>query len=263
MSAKKKLYIFENPFCLTNFLVRKFTTLARSSIARNGVFRIALAGGKTPTEFYARLSNLQDESIWQNTQVFLTDERFVGFDHKASNYGTIKAALLDYVPLPPENVHPVPTYCSDAAESARQYAGELRRCFRPEAGKFPGFDFVLLGLGADGHTASLFPDDAGALKDGPLTVSARRPAGECHRISLALPALNASRYIAFLVKGARKARALQQIWEGPGDLPASRVDPGQGELVFLADPEASRYLSIDAGYYHEGEAVVMELAPQA
>lgn len=260
MSAKKKLYIFENQFCLTNFLVKKFTTLARSSIARNGVFWIALSGGKTPTEFYARLSNLQDEGIWQNTQIFLTDERFVGFDHKASNYGSIKAALLDYVPLPPENIHPIPTYCSDAAESARQYARELRRCFRPEAGGIPRFDFILLGLGADGHTASLFPDDAGALKDDALTVSVRRPAAECHRVSLALPVLNAARYAAFLARGTRKARALRQVWEGPGDLPAARVNPVQGELVFLADPEASRYLSIDAGYYHEGEAVVVERA---
>lgn len=257
MNRQKRIYIFENPFSLANDLVKRFVSLARISVARHGVFRVALPGGKTPTEFYARLSNIQDEDLWQHTHIYLTDERFVGFDHPESNYGFIKQELLDYLPLPAQNVHPIPTYCSDATTSAQQYAKELRRSFQLKAGEIPRFDFVLLGLGTDGHTASLFPDDIGSLEEKALTVAVSR-VGSSHRVSLALPVLNAARYVFFLVIGSSKAMALKHIWEGPSYLPAGKVQLKDGELFFMADKDAIRHLLISEDFYQEGEAVVLE-----
>lgn len=258
MSEQRKLYIFETPHTLTNFLVKRFVTLARSSIIRNGFFRVAFAAGKTPTEFFAKLSNIQDDRIWSKTHIFLTDERFVGFDHPDSNYRFIKRELLDYLCLPAENIHPVPTYSPDISFSAQQYAKELRRCFHSGPGEFPQLDFVFLGIGADGHTASLFADDLGAMEEKALTVAVRRSGKQRDRISLTIPVLNAARNVFFVVLGSDKASILKNIWEGPSFVPAAKVRPSQGELIFLADRDAAIQLESDLNYTHYDEAVVLE-----
>lgn len=206
-----------------------FADIMRTSVRERGRFRTALAGGTTPMPLYRRLAGRSDLP-WDRTDVFIGDERFVPQNHVDSNFATIRSALLDHVPLQPERVHPWPIE-EDAATSARTYAATLDR----ELGGAP-FDLVLLGLGADGHTAGIFPGTGGA-EAATATVAADPPGTNHPRMSMTPRRLSESRVVAFLVSGEKKRTALEGLLTEDGDrdaLPA-RAITARDRLLVITD----------------------------
>jgi 6-phosphogluconolactonase len=222
-----------------------FISTARESIAAHGAFTVALSGGSTPRALYARLAaEMQEEyAVWARTHVFWSDERCVPPDDEQSNYRMAREALLDHVPVPPRQVHRMRG--EDRPESAAAaYASVLGQHLSEHGGRF---HLILLGIGEDGHTASLFPHSE-ALDERRQMVAA--PFVEklgVRRLTLTLPVINAARRVVFLVSGAAKAAAVQAVLETEADpraLPARMVRPASdGELVWLLDQDAAARLS--------------------
>jgi 6-phosphogluconolactonase len=228
------------------------TECAQEAIEQRGRFLLVLAGGSTPEETYSLLAQPERSGAidWPKTYFFFGDERFVppGDDH--SNYGMARRTLLAHVPVQPLQVFPVPTQAKSAAEAAARYDAELTRFFNLDSnhGTPPRFDLILLGLGEDGHTASLFPE-AAALGVDDAWVTWSRPGvlpPPVDRITMTYPALNAARNVAFLVVGANKARALHDILEGHAtrdDRPAAGVQLVNGAVTWLVDENAAKLLT--------------------
>lgn len=221
-----------------------FAQQARAAVEMRGRFDVLLSGGETPQECYRLLARepLLGSVPWHAVHLFWGDERYVPYDHPQSNFGMVRRALLDHVPLAKGQIHPVP-YGPTPAESARTYEEELRGHF---AGAPPRFDLVLLGLGEDGHTASLFPESA-LLAEEDRWVREVHPAGQdYYRVSVTPPILNQAALVVFLVQGSAKAAILHEVLEGPFDpkrLPAQSVHPSTGRLLWLVDRKAADLLS--------------------
>lgn len=225
----------------------EFTAAATAAVGARDRFTVSLAGGSTPLDLYRRLASREYAALvpWPGIHFFWGDERHVPPDHPDSNFGAARAALLEHVPVPPGNVHRVPAEIGDAEEAARVYEDELRRCFAPPRGALPRFDLVLLGLGADGHTASLFPDSSALAERRRWVVAPWIEKLAAHRITLTLPVLNAAARVLFLVSGKEKAPPLRRVLagpRGPRELPAQAVAPREGEVVWLVDREAAAEL---------------------
>jgi 6-phosphogluconolactonase len=202
---------------------------------------VALSGGSTPQRLYELLAEppWRDRMPWERIHWFWGDERFVPPDHPDSNYRMVREAMLSRVAVPAGNIHPVPTVGLDPEEAARAYERELQAVHgsdRLEPAR-PLFDVTLLGLGPDGHTASLFPGTA-ALEERRRWVVAVTGAMPEPRISLTFPALDSSRDVAFLVAGEGKRAALARVLAGDQALPAARVQPA-GRLHFFVDRAAA------------------------
>lgn len=218
----------------------RFAECAEQAVAARGRFTVVLAGGSTPEPTYRRLAEepLVSRVAWEAVEVFWGDERCVPPDHRASNYRMARGALLDDVPIPEGNVHRI------RGELAPEAAAAAYRAVLDEAfGEDARFDLILLGMGNDGHTASLFPGSS-ALEIEDETVVAVRRAEQAisWRVTLTLPVLNAARAVAFLVSGVEKAPALARVRAGEA-LPAARVDPAAGEVWWLVDRAAGRELT--------------------
>jgi 6-phosphogluconolactonase len=225
-----------------------FVTEARAAIDARGRFAVALSGGSTPRALYALLATdaaLHDAIAWDRVYLFWGDERHVPPEHEQSNYRMVREALLDRVRIPPENVHRIAGEISDADAAAHAYQAELRAFFGLAGSDLPRLDLVLLGLGADAHTASLFPGAARTLERHDLVVAHWVESAKAYRVSLTAPVLNAARTIAFVVGGADKARAVQQVLDGVRDplrYPAQLIEPAHGRLVWLLDRAAASLL---------------------
>lgn len=193
---------------------------------------------------YRGLAARRDIGPWDKTHVFLADERFVPATDADSNYRMIREKLLDAVDIPASNVHPVPAGLSDAESAAKKYEEMLISFFGLSDGEFPVFDLILLGLGTDGHTASLFPGSRALQEKRCLVDSAVLGDARHDRITLTFPVINSARNVLFLVTGKEKAEVLREVAEyRNAALPASAVAPGRGRLLFLADPDAASLLS--------------------
>jgi 6-phosphogluconolactonase len=204
-------------------------------------FSLCLSGGATPKTLYQRLAEPQfsDRFPWPNTHMFFGDERFVPPADPLSNYRMVREALLDHVQIPEANVHPVPTEGVDPEQSAAAYEQTLKGFHgsdRLDPAR-PLFDVALLGLGEDGHTASLFPGSA-VLEERTRWVAAVIGAKAEPRITLTYPALESSRHTVFLVTGAGKRDMLQRLTAGDQTLPAARINP-IGTLVVFCDGAAA------------------------
>ena len=204
-------------------------------------FRIALAGGSTPRRLYEILTTEEFRSRipWKHIHLFWGDERMVPRDHPQSNFRMVYESLLKHVPLPSQNIHPVQSQ-SSPEEAAASYEKELREHF----GRLgtPSFNLILLGLGADGHTASLFPGAVALAQKQRLVVAHRSGVRGADRVTLTLPVLNNARRVFFLVSGENKASALKVALTGAGSLPAQQVSPRKGKLVWLVDAAATSRL---------------------
>lgn len=224
-----------------------FATIARDAIVDHGFCAIALAGGSTPRRLYQILAEGSAESgvPWNATHLFFGDERPVGPTHEDSNYRMAREALLDRVPLPESNVHRIEGEQSDSESAAALYELDLRAFFVSRMallGAFPRFDLVLLGLGPDAHTASLFPGTTAVWEQHHWVTSCRVEKLAQDRITLTPPALNAARTLAFVVSGAEKAQAVASVMEespDPGRLPAQIIRPKEGRLLWLLDRAAA------------------------
>ncbi len=244
--------VHPDPEALAEAAAARFVDAARASIAAHGRFAVALAGGHTPAATY-RLLAATAAVEWARVHLFWGDERLVPPDHPDSNYRMVRETLLAGAPVPAANVHPVPTGRGSAEASAAAYEETLERWFGLAAGagrgtERPRFDLVLLGLGEDGHTASLMPG-CPALAETARLVSSCAPEHLAHpRITLTLPAINAARRVLFLIAGAGKAEALSRVLAGeepPDALPAAGVRPDGGELAWLVDEAAAGRLAGD------------------
>ena len=239
-----ELRVCEDPDSLAASAAEEVVARAREAVAQRGHFTIALSGGSTPARLYARLARRR-ALPWSRVHVFWGDERVVPPGHPDSNFGAADRALLSRVPLPRGNVHRVPTESHSPAVAARLYEDELRRFFATPARQFPRLDLVLLGLGADGHTASLFPGNEALREEERLVVAPLVTSLGGYRITLTLPVINSARAVIFLVAGDGKAEILARALEGVGgaELPARLVRPHDGELLWLVDRAAARGLA--------------------
>jgi 6-phosphogluconolactonase len=212
------------------------------AVAARGRFVVALSGGSTPRRLYelVRADPWRPRVDWGRWHVFWGDERVVSLDDPDSNGGDAKRRLLDHVPVPADQIHYVPTHLGRPAVVASTYAAEVRGFFGPAAEPWPRFDLVLLGMGSDGHTASLFPGQP-ALEERTQLVVATPPGTlppPVDRVTFTLPVLNAARAAAFLVAGEDKRAALRRVIDGDTDLPAARVHPTDGSRRWFVDRAA-------------------------
>ena len=232
-----RVEILPNPQVLAHHVAEWMTAAAQ---AARGPFRVSLSGGSTPKALYGLLASdeFRDRFPWQRVSWYWGDERFVPYDHPDSNYRMTREAMLAKAPIPPENIHPVPTD-GTPDEAALRYEQMLQTAYgatRLDPSK-PLFDVTLLGLGPDGHTASLLPGEPvlDGRKRWVAAVSHGRPEV---RITMTYPAIESSRHVAFLVAGHEKAPVLKEIRVGRSRVPAARIRP-VGELIWFVDRAAA------------------------
>jgi 6-phosphogluconolactonase len=238
------VFVFENSKEMTYFMVRKWKELSGEAFRARGFFVAALSGGNTPRDFYISLAGLEDQGIWSRTHIFMADERYVPFTAAQSNYGMLNELLLDKVPVPGENCHPVPVMEPTIERAAEKYEDHMRNFFRLEGAAFPAFDLIMLGIGEDGHTASLFPGHNALGERKRLVCPVKKAPKEHQRVTLTLPVINNARNIIFLVAGKEKATAVRGVIEEQNpSLPASMIRPAEGTLSFVIDHEAASLLS--------------------
>ena len=221
----------------------EFIGLAEHFVHGHGRFTVALSGGSTPKHLYTLLASDVVPSIaWDKIFFFFSDERHVPPDHPDSNYRMAQEFLFSKVPVPPENIFRIHTE-EDAGTAARMYEETLQRVFTLKAGEFPRLDLILLGLGPDGHTASLFPGTAALNESSRLVVANWVEKFQSYRVTLTYPVIDNAANVTFLVSGGEKASAVRQILQDGVDLPAKRVQPRDGRLLWLLDRAAAGELS--------------------
>jgi 6-phosphogluconolactonase len=242
MPIQPELRIFDGPTDLFNAAANEFSTLATAAVKDHGRFSVALSGGSTPRNLYQLLaSNAFSNLPWDKTYFFFGDERHVPPDHSDSNYRMAKDALLWKVPEP--NVFRIHAE-QDAEAAARDYEQTLRTFFKLQPGEFPRFDLVFLGLGPDGHTASLFPGSAALNENSKLVVANWAEQVKSYRITLTFPVLNHAACVIFLACGPDKAGILREVLENKSaNLPSQRVLPLDGRLIWMVDRAAVSSLS--------------------
>jgi len=240
-----EIRVFDDRDHLNWAAATRFEELARVKSIEKKVFTAALSGGSTPKALYEILGSatFAGRIRWANVHLFQVDERCVPPDDPQSNYRMISEALLKSAPLPPENFHRMAAEKPNRAQAACDYAEDLRRILRSGPEAPPRFDLILLGMGADGHTASLFPGSP-ALGEHTAWVVAN-PVAQLNtfRLTLTLPVLNAAAHVIFMVTGDDKATRLREVLENPAaGLPAQKIQPTNGRLSWFGDKEAARYL---------------------
>jgi 6-phosphogluconolactonase len=236
------LLVYETPEELAEAAARDFAARAREAITERGRFAVALAGGSTPKATYEVLArDYADELDWSEVHVFFGDERPVPPDHKASNYRTARETLLSRIRV--GSVHRI--RCElPPEEAAAAYEEVLREFYGPD--ERPSFDLILLGLGADGHTASLFPETSALEVTDRWVVANPVLKLDTTRITLTIAAINAAKAVTFLVSGSDKAEALKEILErdaDPREYPATSIRPEKGDLTWMVDRAAAELLS--------------------
>ena len=240
--------IFKDKNSLSIGAAELFSQCAGKAIRKRGTFLVALSGGGTPRGMYETLASplYRDRVDWEHTEVFWGDERCVSICDERSNCGMAFQYLLGRIPIPRENIHPI--LCEEnPSRGAKEYEKFLRAFFK---GQRPRFDLILLGLGENGHTASLFPG-TGILHEMNNLVGCLHVKKEKYRrVSLTAPAINQAAVVAFMVTGASKASVLRDVLEGPFDpdrLPAQMIKPVDGELLWLIDRDAASLLTNISG----------------
>jgi 6-phosphogluconolactonase len=247
VGASSELRVVDSREALFQAAADEFTEEALLAVERNGRFTLALSGGSTPKSLYSLLATSYLKRLpWNKMFFFWGDERHVPPDNPESNYRMTFEAMLSKVPVPAVNIFRVPAENRDATQVAGSYEQTLRAFFLPAAGQFPRFDLILLGMGPDGHTASLFPKTSALGEKTRLFVANWVEKFKTHRLTLTLPVLNQGAVVLFLVSGPDKAPALREVLEGsqPGELyPSKLVRPTNGKLIWLVDRAAAAELS--------------------
>jgi 6-phosphogluconolactonase len=243
MSLDTEIVVLPDGEAVAREAAQRFAELATSAVESRGRFSVALSGGATPGRLYQLLAQApyRAQVPWQETYLFWGDERCVPPEDPGSNYRRAEVALIRHVPIPPDHVCRIHGELEPAAAS-RAYTRTLIDFF---CGPRPRFDLIFLGLGQDGHTASLFPGSAALQETERLAipVEANYQGRPAHRVTLTLPAINAARQVLFLVTGSGKAEAVRAvIHDLPSALPAQQVRPVAGKLTWLLDAAAARLL---------------------
>jgi 6-phosphogluconolactonase len=234
MKAEKRVMV--DAASLIIAATEQFITAARSAIAKRGVFYVALAGGSTPKGLYQMLAAMPYSSKidWSRVHLFFGDERCVLPSHNDSNYKMVSEAMIDMLPIPETNVHPMPTELSDASEVAKRYAETMTKVMKAEP-----FDLVLLGLGPDGHIASLFPDTPALEVTDSLTTELYVEKFASWRVTMTYPVINAARQVIVFIAGEAKSAIVSDVMTGVIEgLPIQRLVP-QGEYYWYMDAAAA------------------------
>ncbi len=244
MTNNREVRILADANGIAQTAAAEFLEAAREAVQEKDSFCVALAGGSTPKALYGLLTNnplLQAKVPWSKIQFFFGDERHVPPDDAESNFRMATEAMLAK--------HRIKGEKRNAAQAAEEYEEELRASFRLEAGQFPRFDLVLLGMGPEGHTASLFPGTKALREERRLVVSNWVGKLYTDRITLTPPVLNNAARVIFMVHGEEKAPALKAVLEGPYEpeqLPAQMIKPKEGKVLWLVDPAAAGMLAPQA-----------------
>jgi 6-phosphogluconolactonase len=240
-----ELLVLADAAALAEEGARRFVAMANASIDERGRFRVALSGGSTPRAMHERLARQHHDAVdWEKVEVFWGDERFVPPDDPESCFRMARETLLDHVPIPAANIFPFPTVGGTPEASADAYAETLTAAF---GAALPQFDLIYLGMGPDGHTASLFPGHPEVVAPGSKLVAAvhNSPKPPPTRLTCTYRVLNAAANVIFLVGGADKAATLKEVLRSPSDparFPAQGVRPQNGALVWLVDAAAAGQL---------------------
>jgi 6-phosphogluconolactonase len=249
--AQRTVQLFSHCSEIASYAANEVARIAGESVSARGVFTMALAGGSTPKMLYTLLAEhptLHNSLPWDKMQVFFGDERHVGPGHADSNFQMASDAMLGKVPLRPQQIHRIKGEDPDAARAAAEYEEEIRRQFNLPAGEFPRFDLMLLGMGSEGHTLSLFPGTKALHETRRIVTSNWVGKLYTDRVTLTAPAANAALNIFFMVTGSDKACALKAVLEGPYEpeqLPAQMIQPANGTLYWLVDQAAGALLAKD------------------
>jgi 6-phosphogluconolactonase len=237
--------LFRDAAALADAGARHFARRAGECVLRQGRFTVALSGGSTPRAMFALLAEepYKTSVAWDAVYFFWGDERSVPPDHADSNYKMAHDALLSKVPVPPQNVFRIPAELGPE-RAAAEYSAALRRFFGggQSAGELPRFDLVFLGMGADGHTASLFPGTTALEAGGEIAVATYVEKLQTHRVTLTAAAINRAAEVVFLIAGEDKAPALREVLVGaraPGQYPSQLIDPADGRLLWMVDEAAA------------------------
>ena len=242
MNQQATLKIFTTHETLYRAVAQDWVVLSREAIRARSKFCVALTGGNTPRELYRLLATVEytTQINWSATQIYLGDERYVPHDHPDSNFGMAKKTLLAHVPIPPDQIYPMLTH-TEAAECANKYANTLQRTVTANAAGIPVLDLILLGMGEDGHTASLFPGTDALDVHDRLCAAVYVPHLSAWRLTLTYPVIHAARQRMMIVTGSNKAKILAQVLADKvaNDLPIQRVALSAPTTWYLDSAAAS------------------------
>lgn len=238
--------VFSTPAEVARAAAELFTSSILDAASARGVARIAISGGTTPKAMFALLATdpFVKRIPWEKLDLYWVDERCVGPEDADSNYRMTREALLSKVPLPAERIHRIEGEL-EPEEAAARYEAAIRNGFRLEGAETPTFDLVLLGMGDDGHTASLFPHTEALNDMTHIAVANHVPQKDTWRVTLTWPVINQGRKVAFLIEGAAKTQVLHEVFEGPYQpetYPSQIIRPASGELTLLLDAAAAAKL---------------------
>ena len=246
MPRNSEIRILPDANAVAQTAAAEFVKLAREALQRKGTFMVALSGGSTPKTLYSLLAERTEKRVgpeipWAQIHLFFGDERHVPPDHSDSNYRMANESMISKVPIPTQNVHRVHAENKDAAAAAADYDKTLVKVFNISENQVPRFDLILLGMGPDGHTASLFPGSSGVQELSKRVVANWVPKFNSFRVTFTRPVLNNAAEVLLLVCGADKAPALSEVM-GSGDpntYPVKYVQPDEGKLIWLLDRAAA------------------------
>jgi 6-phosphogluconolactonase len=244
-----EVHILPDGPAIANRCAQKFVEIAAAAVKEKGSFDVALAGGSTPKTLYGLLVNdpaLRARVPWDKMHLFFGDERHVGPSDPQSNFSMAQETMISKSPLKPEQVTRIKGECPEAEDAAKEYERDLRAYFKLSDGQFPRFDLVLLGMGSEGHTLSIFPGTKAVRENRRIAVHNWVGKVLMDRITLTAPAVNNARNVIFMVTGADKAPALTAVLERfyePDQLPAQLIQPANGNLLWLVDTGAGSMLT--------------------
>ncbi len=243
-SVRRIRKVHENLDELSRGVAEESVNRIKTSLHRRKICSLVLAGGNTPQPFYHLLvTDYADQIPWEYVHFFWGDERFVPHHHQQSNYRMVHESLLKPLSIPERNIHAMPTNHPTVVDCAQAYEDHLQSEFRTE---FPVFDLVVLGMGADGHTASLFPETDALQEQENWVCASEAPDPPRERITLTYPVLNNARNVFFMVSGERKAEAVRNAFQEENSrnaCPAAFIRPEKGPVVWWLDRPAAAKLS--------------------
>jgi 6-phosphogluconolactonase len=243
--TKPEIIVCHDANELSRTAAERFAALAKAAVSVRGRFSVALSGGSTPKALYALLATdeFRSQLPWQELHLFWGDERCVPPDHGESNFRMVREALLSKITIPSENIHRMAGE-KPPADGAADYQAQLQKFFHLADGAWPRFDLVLLGLGEDGHTASLFPGSAALNEQQRWVATSYVEKLHAHRLTLTFPLINHAAQISFLVSGASKAPIVEAIICDSNDsLPAARIQPVDGQVTWFVTQDAAGALA--------------------
>jgi 6-phosphogluconolactonase len=242
--TKKRTVIVKDPHQLAVFGADILKRNALDAVKHCGKFSVAISGGSNPRPMNRLLARKPYRHIipWKATHLFWVDERLVPLTDPDSNYGNAKTDFLDQLDIPQENIHPMGLEKEPTA-AAKSYQQRLMNFFNPSIGQYPIFDFIILGIGSDGHTASIFPDDQAAVNTKKWVCAVKGGNPDVDRLTLTLPLINQAKCIAVLASGQKKSKIIETIFtDMDADLPIQKIMPTHGRLVWLLDQAAAARL---------------------